>query len=93
MAGLRANDVAKRSQLRHIISRSPGSAEAMYICLCNALTDRKVHAHGAGEACSVAMVYRALGVKPQCGKCVPYVRQMLLLEGETPAECPTGTGD
>jgi bacterioferritin-associated ferredoxin len=24
-----------------------------------------------------AMVYRSLGCEPQCGKCVPYVRQML----------------
>ena len=23
------------------------------------------------------MVYRACGCRPQCGKCVPYVRQML----------------
>jgi bacterioferritin-associated ferredoxin len=49
----------------------------MYICLCNGLTGRDVREHSAGEACSVAMVYRALGVKPQCGKCVPFVRQML----------------
>jgi bacterioferritin-associated ferredoxin len=23
------------------------------------------------------MVYRSLGCEPQCGKCVPFVRQML----------------
>ncbi len=49
----------------------------MYICLCNGLTDRDLREHRAGEACSVAMVYRALGVQPQCGKCVPFVRRML----------------
>ena len=49
----------------------------MYICLCNAITDRDVRAHAGGEGCSVAMVYRALGCEPQCGKCVPFVRQML----------------
>jgi bacterioferritin-associated ferredoxin len=48
----------------------------MYVCLCNALTDRDVRAHNDGT-CSVAMVYRALGCEPQCGKCVPFVRQML----------------
>jgi hypothetical protein len=31
----------------------------MYICLCNGLADRDVREHSAGEACSVAMVYRA----------------------------------
>src|ERR1700680_703133 len=50
---------------------------AMYVCLCNALTDRDVSAHMAGGNWSVSMVYRALGCQPQCGKCVPYVRQML----------------
>jgi bacterioferritin-associated ferredoxin len=48
----------------------------MYVCLCNALTDRDVRAHSTG-GCSVSMVYRSLGCEPQCGKCVPYVRQML----------------
>jgi bacterioferritin-associated ferredoxin len=49
----------------------------MYVCLCNAITDRQIDAHCEGGAASVAMVYRALGVMPQCGKCVPFVRQRL----------------
>jgi bacterioferritin-associated ferredoxin len=48
----------------------------MYICLCNALTDRDVRACCDGSN-SVSMVYRSLGCEPQCGKCVPLVRQML----------------
>ena len=48
----------------------------MYVCLCNGLTDRDVR-NTADDGCSVAMVYRALGCEPQCGKCVPYVRQMV----------------
>jgi bacterioferritin-associated ferredoxin len=57
----------------------------MYICLCNALTDRDVRAHSDGN-CSVAMVYRALGCEPQCGKCVPFVRQMLRQEAAASVE-------
>jgi len=49
----------------------------MYICLCNALTDRDVRAGCENSGGSVAMVYRTLGCQPQCGKCVPLVRQML----------------
>jgi bacterioferritin-associated ferredoxin len=48
----------------------------MYVCLCNALTDRDLR-NSAKGSCSVAMVYRSLGCEPQCGKCVPFVRQML----------------
>lgn len=56
----------------------------MYVCLCNALTDRDVRPHLDG-GCSVSMVYQACGCRPQCGKCVPYVRQMLRegAEGQT----------
>jgi bacterioferritin-associated ferredoxin len=30
--------------------------------------------------CSVSEVYRALGCKPQCGKCVPFVRDLIRAE-------------
>ena len=49
----------------------------MYVCLCNALTDRDLRPHLASATSSVSMVYRACGCLPQCGKCVPFVRQML----------------
>ena len=55
----------------------------MYVCLCNALTDRDLHPHTAAGTSSVSMVYRACGCRPQCGKCVPFVRQMLREGGET----------
>ena len=60
----------------------------MYICLCNALTDRDVRPHTNAGGCSVSMVYQACGCRPQCGKCVPYVRQMLREGGE----CDAGQG-
>ena len=63
----------------------------MYVCLCNALTDREIRAH-AGGGCSVAMVYRALGCEPQCGKCVPFVRQMVR-QSTAAAEAADGGDD
>ena len=48
----------------------------MYLCICNAITDRQARSRSSAS-CSVAAFYRALGVKPKCGKCVPLVRQML----------------
>jgi bacterioferritin-associated ferredoxin len=58
----------------------------MYVCLCNALTDRDLHPHTAGGDCSVSMVYRACGCQPQCGKCVPFVREMLRQGAEAAAK-------
>ncbi|MFL5266964.1 MAG: bacterioferritin-associated ferredoxin [Stellaceae bacterium] len=60
----------------------------MYICLCNAITDREFRAHAADEDSTVSTVYRSLGTKPQCGKCVPYVRQLLRQVVEFPQPQP-----
>ena len=54
----------------------------MYVCLCNGLTDRDLRSHAIAGGCSVSMVYQACGCRPQCGKCVPFVRQMLREAGE-----------
>ena len=56
----------------------------MYICLCNALTDRDLLPHTAAGGASVAMVYQACGCRPQCGKCVPYVRRMMREQADGP---------
>lgn len=50
----------------------------MYVCLCHGLNDRHVRAAiDEGGAGSAAQVYQHYECKPQCGKCVPYVRDMV----------------
>ena len=49
----------------------------MYVCICNAISDRQARSHADSAGCSVAAFYRALGVKPKCGKCAPALRDML----------------
>lgn len=49
----------------------------MYVCVCNALTDRKIRSLSECSRGTVADAYRALGIKVQCGKCVPIVRSIL----------------
>jgi bacterioferritin-associated ferredoxin len=49
----------------------------MYVCVCNGISDRDVRAQAQGTCNTVAMIYRSLGTKPKCGKCVPLVREML----------------
>jgi len=61
----------------------------MYICLCNGFTDGKVRMVARDGECSVAEVYRALGCKPQCGKCVPYVRDLIREQTNAAASTPT----
>jgi bacterioferritin-associated ferredoxin len=62
----------------------------MYVCLCNAITDRDVRAQAQGECSTVSAIYRSLGTKPKCGKCVPLVRQLMRQVVELPlAEAAT----
>lgn len=61
----------------------------MYVCLCHGFTDRDVRELARGGTRSAAQVYRHFGVRPQCGKCVPYVRAMVS-EGDEGAKEPCG---
>lgn len=49
----------------------------MYVCLCHGVTDHEIKALATAGARSAAQVYRHFGVKPKCGKCVPYVRDLV----------------
>lgn len=55
----------------------------MFVCICNALRDRELKA-AACEARGVAEVFRRCGKRPQCGKCLPDVAQMI--EDARPAD-------
>jgi bacterioferritin-associated ferredoxin len=54
----------------------------VYVCLCNALTDRQVK-QAAAEAGTTkpSSVYAACGCRAQCGQCVRAL--VALLRGET----------
>lgn len=49
----------------------------MYVCLCHGFTDHQVKELAHGGTRSAAQVYQHFGVRPRCGKCVPYVRDMV----------------
>jgi bacterioferritin-associated ferredoxin len=49
----------------------------MYICLCNALTDRHVRAAAQAGANRPSEIYRACGCAAHCGTCAATVRRIL----------------
>jgi bacterioferritin-associated ferredoxin len=49
----------------------------MYVCNCNALTDKQIREALAKRPRDVAAVYRYYDCAPQCGRCVPEVRELL----------------
>lgn len=54
--------------------------QAMYICVCKAVTDQRIRSAVGEGACSLRDLSRELGVGTGCGKCVSAARQVL---GET----------
>ncbi|MFO1070874.1 MAG: (2Fe-2S)-binding protein [Geminicoccaceae bacterium] len=50
----------------------------MIVCVCNGLSDRRIRAAAASYAGdSIGGLYRALGCRVQCGKCVPFVADIV----------------
>ena len=49
----------------------------MYVCLCNAFTDRDVNRAIDAGAHTVGQVYKRLDCVPQCGKCKDTIREMI----------------
>ncbi|KAF0119003.1 MAG: bacterioferritin-associated ferredoxin [Rhodospirillaceae bacterium] len=49
----------------------------MYVCICHGISDRQIKQALCQGACRTADVYKRLGVRPQCGRCVSCVREML----------------
>lgn len=71
------------------MSGNANQVNDMYLCNCNGLTEREVRDALATGCRSAGQVYRCLGVKPQCGRCVSDVRGML--RGSASA-CPQAVG-
>lgn len=49
----------------------------MYVCICNALSESAIHATIGAGARTVRQVCDALAVRPQCGKCLAHIRDMV----------------
>ncbi|OAN46699.1 bfd domain-containing protein (2fe-2S)-binding domain-containing protein [Paramagnetospirillum marisnigri] len=65
----------------------------MYVCLCHGFTDRQVRSAVAEGAGNPSQVFRQFNAKPQCGKCVSTMRELVDESkggcGKT-AGCPCG---
>ena len=65
----------------------------MYVCICNAITDGQV-AHALGSGCrSVADVFKRVGERPNCGKCVPDLCKMVRSSRTQVAPAMAGAAD
>lgn len=49
----------------------------MYVCICKAVSDKKIRSAVDNGACTLRDLSRELGVGTCCGKCVPAARELL----------------
>ena len=49
----------------------------MYICVCNALTEKKVRSALVDGNAGVSGVFGRHGTKPKCGKCLAHLREFM----------------
>ncbi|ROO24252.1 bacterioferritin [Salinisphaera orenii MK-B5] len=50
---------------------------AMYVCVCNAVTDCQIREAYCAGACSMRELRKRLGVAGCCGRCAPCARDVL----------------
>jgi bacterioferritin-associated ferredoxin len=55
----------------------------MVVCVCNAIRERDVRAAARDGATSACQAYRAMGLQPKCGQCVPFAREIINAERAT----------
>ena len=58
----------------------------MYVCLCNALTTSDVNKVKERGVCNPRQVYKSLGCKIQCGKCLETINDILQEKDSAPSE-------
>ncbi len=67
-----------------------GGNGAVYICLCNGLTDGRIQQAVAAGAGRPKEVYAACGCKAQCGGCTRSILALIREGGERAGSTPVG---
>lgn len=49
----------------------------MYVCICNAVSDRQIDRAIDSGHLTVKAVYQSCGVEPQCGTCADQISTMI----------------
>ena len=52
----------------------------MIICLCNNISEKEIEDAIERGSAKVTDVYNALGCKPQCGSCMDFIKDKILVK-------------
>jgi bacterioferritin-associated ferredoxin len=60
----------------------------MIVCMCNGLREKACREVAANGQCrGVGCIYRQLGSRVRCGRCVPMMQEIYLSHAPQPASC------
>lgn len=62
----------------------------MYVCLCNAVSDKQIAKAAREGTCCMRELRERLGVGARCGKCVPTARAVLHAHAPASAKADLG---
>jgi bacterioferritin-associated ferredoxin len=65
----------------------------MYVCICNAVTEREIRGAADLGCSTLAELSRDLGVATCCGKCAPQARNILRACANCPGATACAAGD
>jgi bacterioferritin-associated ferredoxin len=63
---------------------------AMYVCVCNGVTDRQIRERASREPTDMLDLHEHMGVGSRCGRCWEFASS--ILDGVNPP-CPDGCGE
>jgi bacterioferritin-associated ferredoxin len=63
----------------------------MIVCVCKAVSDKRIQAEIDNGAVSLRQIVQALGVGTCCGSCVPHVQQALAAANSAGCRTMSGT--
>ncbi|MDX2112319.1 MAG: (2Fe-2S)-binding protein [Alphaproteobacteria bacterium] len=49
----------------------------MYVCICNNIKDKHIDSIAQDGCASASELFRRMGCRPVCGKCVPEIKDAL----------------
>ncbi|TVV76139.1 (2Fe-2S)-binding protein [Sphingomonas solaris] len=55
----------------------------MVVCVCNAIREKDVRQAARAGHASPCSAYASMGMRPRCGQCVPFARQIIAAEHAT----------
>ncbi len=58
----------------------------MYVCICNAINERKLDDAVSSGATSVSAVFKHHGSTPRCGSCVNHIREKVNVASQSQSE-------